>query len=378
MVDGDQLNVIVDPLFVEIAKRNVNKFDVIPLFYDAEKAKAEPISIESLFNGLKRAHEYSNIGEISNMLTRVWNKDNPDRVVAALLTYLNNLRIDGAKTGVDHEYSAYPQVARRIGRASGGKNGRMPHFFQFSRNGRKDTPANRKRKYAECNNSTMNRICKAFDDIGNINLNYAGVPQFNWQMLLSGPCPGSKQEIAQLFCELDSSNLTNVIESQENSYSSEKQLINNYSLVAEDITNEIVARYGSLEEAYPYITKYLFAGEGMNKSAHKQMFWRVFGQIALRNLKSNLSDSDICEECGIEVPSWVETHWCVKNTKGFYECIDCGVMCERINAKQCRCEYCQEQYRANQKKIRLRAKREMKKAIEEQRIMRLVSSANKT
>ena len=65
----------------------------MPLFYDAEKAKAEPITNESLFNGLKRAHEYSNIGEISNMLTRVWNKDKPDRVVAALLTYLNNMRI---------------------------------------------------------------------------------------------------------------------------------------------------------------------------------------------------------------------------------------------------------------------------------------------
>ena len=95
-VDGDQLNVIVDPLFVDVAEKNIKAFDVVPLFYDAEMAYAEPISNESLFNGLKRAHEYSNIGEISNMLTRVWNKDNPDRVVAALLTYLNNLRIDGS------------------------------------------------------------------------------------------------------------------------------------------------------------------------------------------------------------------------------------------------------------------------------------------
>ena len=126
MVDGDQLNVIVDPLFVEVAERNVKEFDIVPLFYEAEKAKAELITKESLFEGLKRAHEYSNIGEISNMLTRVWNKENPDRIVAALLTYLNNLRIDGAKTGIVHEYTDYPQVAKRIGKASGGKNGRMP------------------------------------------------------------------------------------------------------------------------------------------------------------------------------------------------------------------------------------------------------------
>jgi hypothetical protein len=92
-VDGDQLNVVVDPLFVSVAERNVKEFDIVPLFYDAEKAKAEPISSESLYRGLLRAHEYSNIGEISNMLTRLWNKEKPDRVSAALLTYLNNLRI---------------------------------------------------------------------------------------------------------------------------------------------------------------------------------------------------------------------------------------------------------------------------------------------
>ena len=96
MVDGDQLNVIVDPLFVTIAERNVKEFDVIPLFYDASKAPPELLSRATLFEGLKRAHDYSSggitsIGEISNMLTRLWNKDNPDRVAAAWLTMFNNL-----------------------------------------------------------------------------------------------------------------------------------------------------------------------------------------------------------------------------------------------------------------------------------------------
>ena len=370
-VDGDQLNVVVDPLFVEIAERNVKEYDIVPLFYDAEKAKAEPLSYESLFRGLKRAHEYSNIGEISNMLTRVWNKDNPDRVVAALLTFLNNLRIDGAKTGVVHEYTDFPQIARRIGKASGGRNGRMPFWFAASKNGRKDTPQNRKRKYAEPNNSTMNRIYRAFNDIGKINMNYAGIPQFNWQMLLSEPCVNTRPEIPELFCEMDNANMTNVIESQESPYTSEKQLINGYSLVAEDITERMAAQFGSLETAYPYVVKYLFAGEGMNKPAHKQMFWRVFGEIALRNLKKNLSNCDDCQDCGMKIPSWVRSHQCVKNTKGFYECIDCGVLCERVNSAQCRCDTCQETHRLSMKRARQRARRELQKEMLEQRISRL-------
>ena len=382
-VDGDQLNVIVDPLFVAIAERNIKKYDVVPLFYDAEKAPADIITYESMFNALKRAHDYSageitSIGEISNMLTRLWNKDNPDRDAANLLCMFNNLVIDAAKTGKINHYKNYPKIAKRIGRATGGKNGRMPYFFQFSKNGRKDTPQNRKRKYAEPNGSTMNRICLAFNNIGNINMNYAGIPQFNWQMLLSAPCPGSKSEIPQLFCELDNSNLTSVIESQDNSYASEKQLINNYGIVAEDITNEMIERYGSLENAFPYVTKYLFAGEGMNKSAHKQMYWRVFGEIAVANLRKNLSDCDVCPECGTKVPSWVENHRCVKNTKGFYECIDCGVMCERKNAKQCRCEFCQDVYKSVQRRLKQREKRELKKVIKEKRITLLQSSQSET
>lgn len=91
MVDGDQLNVIVEPVIVRVAERNLQKYDVIPLFYDAAKAPPEPISKEAQFNGLKRAHLYSNIGEISNMLTRLWNRNNPDRLAAALLTALNRL-----------------------------------------------------------------------------------------------------------------------------------------------------------------------------------------------------------------------------------------------------------------------------------------------
>ena len=91
MVDGDELNVIVDPLIVEVAERNIKKYDVVPLFYDANKAAPEIVSKEGQFHGLKRAHDCSGIGEISNMLTRLWNKDHPDRMAAAWLTYYNNL-----------------------------------------------------------------------------------------------------------------------------------------------------------------------------------------------------------------------------------------------------------------------------------------------
>ena len=345
MVDGDQLNVVVEEVIVNAAEKNIKEHDVIPLFYDATKAPSETISKAAQFHGLKRAHEYSNIGEISNMLTRLWNRDNPDRLAAALLTYLNNLRIDGAKTGSVNEYTNYPEIAKRINKATGGKNGKLPFFFQFSKNGRRDLTTNKKkRKWAKPNNSTMNRICKAFDDIGNINMNYAGVPPFNWQMLMTEPCLDSRMDIVEEFYALDNVKMSILINDAEES-PTERENMGRYGILEEHISNALIKKFGSLEYCYPYIVKDLFTGENAGKAAHKQSFWRIFGQFAVANLRKNLNDYYTCFSCGTKVPNWVEHHTCIKTGKGFYECVDCGKLCERQNSRQCRCQSCQEEHR---------------------------------
>ena len=72
------------------AKRNRDEMKVVPLFYDANKAPPEIITRESLFEGLKRAHDYSGIGQVSNSLTKLWNKPNPDIDAAKMLCMYNN------------------------------------------------------------------------------------------------------------------------------------------------------------------------------------------------------------------------------------------------------------------------------------------------
>ena len=252
----------------------------------------------------------------------------------------------------------------------------MPHFFKYSLNGRRDQNTNK--KYAEPNNSAMNRICKVFDDIGKINMNFAGIGQFNWQMLLEAPCTTSRPEIPELFCKLDDCNVSNEIMSQDQNYLSERQLTDGIQMTSEDIVRIFNEKFGSLEEAYPYVVKYLFGGEGMNRSAHKQMFWKVFGEIALRNIKNNLLTCDTCPNCKMRIPSWVKKHTCTKSSQGFYECIDCGTICNRTNGRQCRCQSCQEEYGLLQKRIRMKSSREKSREIEHERIMRLGSSLKTT
>lgn len=365
----DELNVVVDPLFVEIAERNVKEFDVVPLFYDAEKAPPEILSRETQFKGLSRAHEFSSgdkvsIGKISNMLTRLWNKDHPDRIAAAWITMLNNLAIDAAKTGKINHYKQYPKIARKISKAIGGEKGNLPYWYQFSKNGRRDAKyGQKKRKYLEPNNSTMNRICAAFNDIGNINLHKMSIRPFNWQMLMPGPYGKTDYEVGLYFCELDRTNTSNVIEAQELDYAPDREAKAGYQLLAELIAEEMTDKFGPLEKHYPHILKYLFADESSTRIAGKQMFWRVYGHIALEALKKNLKNCYICDDCGARIPNWVKDHICPKSACGFLKCIDCSKVVPRMNSRQCRCSGCQEAYSrmcrigANQKYHKARADR---------------------
>jgi hypothetical protein len=191
----------------------------------------------------------------------------------------------------------------------------------------------------------MNRICAAFDDIGNINMNYAGVPPFNWQMLVDGAQHEFYPEAVQVFCQMDNENIANLIEARNESGLKEKSEILGYEFLKEEIIRELNEICGDYRNAYPSIVKHLFTGENLNKASHKRMFWRMFGDMAIAILKENLTNVATCEACGQKVPAWVTQHVCNKSMKGFFECVDCGTICERTNSRQCRCETCQTEHR---------------------------------
>lgn len=93
-VDGDQLNCVDSDPIINAAKRTIKRWNTVPLFYDAIKADPEVINREAMFKGLKRAYEFGNIGEIANMLTRLWNNKVPDVEAAECLVRFENMTIE--------------------------------------------------------------------------------------------------------------------------------------------------------------------------------------------------------------------------------------------------------------------------------------------
>lgn len=255
-------------------------------------------------------------------------------------------------------YDKYPEVAKKINAAVGGVNGRMPKWFQFSKNSRHAIANGKKKSFKKANDSIMNRIAEKFSKVGNMNMNYAGVPPFNWEMLVDGPVDIVNQAFIDLFCEMDSSNLANIIDASEMSDASERASTAGYDCIRDQIIEMIEERYGSREAVYPSIVKYLFTGSNLDKQYHKQMFWRVFGDMCVEKLEENLVACRICPKCGMHIPIWSK-HGCNEAPRKMIKCVDCGITVIRTGPKQKRCADCQIKY-----------SRELKKELDKQRYYR--------
>lgn len=278
------------------------------------------------------------------MLTKLWNKPNPSLKAAAMLCSYNNSVIDAAKTGAVNSFEDYPEAKKIVNSAVGGKTSKLPFFFQFTKNGRRE--CNLGRKYTKINDSTMNRICKKFDDIGHINFAKANVAPFNYEMLLSKSAKIIDENIVDNFCRIvtEQSNGTSKVEL--NDYANDKFNAKNDDAIVENVKEELIDTFGSLEFIYPSLVLFLFR-DRLNKRMYKQMFWKIFGHIAVKNLQKNTQNFTICENCGMKIPKWSseKDHTCPKVMKGFFRCIDCGKIEKRTNSRQTRCEKCFTEYR---------------------------------
>lgn len=255
--------------------------------------------------------------------------------------------IDAAKTGKIDGYDNYPEIKKQIDNATGGRAGKMPYFYAFTKNARHSTNniSTKKRKYAENNDSTMNRICNKFASVSRMSLNFGDLPQFNYQMFLDTDNYDYRPDIAELFCELDNRNTIGYIYSKYESEIKDKDNLINSNLLAEAIVKELET-LAPIEECYYSICQYLFTGKNAEKPAHKNMFWKIFGDIACKNLEQNSKAYILCEECNTKYPIWAK-HECVDSP--YHNCVDCGTRFIFARKTQCRCEKCATIYRKNYK-----------------------------
>ena len=279
-VDGDKLLVVRDKLLIEIAERNIKKYDVVPLYYDMKKAKEEMLNNKTLYDGMTKAYTGGNIGVISNDISKMWNsftddfETNKDILkVIKLMCMENNFTIDFAKTLFKPTRPKHIEgLIKKYTRL------KVPHFFKYAKD--KD-----KSQVEDINNSTVNR----FDVLIN-NPNFiwsaSNLGKFDYHMLMSDPNVEVNEDIINRYVEL------NRVKSRL--FNEERDRKKKEWYISKHIRKHLSKGY-DINYVVDVIIKYLHESNAINKNT----LWDSFGDIIYSNLNKNIpKNTKLCDVCG--------------------------------------------------------------------------------
>lgn len=284
--DGDKvlcLSEHKDPTLLRVAERNMLNDNIVPLYYEMEKAPAQIIDNSAIYISLIAAFE-ARIGEISNNITKIWNSDKPDLDVIKQLCMENNFEIDFAKTlfrlkrpdDIDEKIKEYLKA-------------KMPHFFMYNeKKSKKDKKGRitKKMRVEDNNNSTVNRLDGVIPKT-KISFEEVAGGSFDYKLLMKNTEVELDEKIIKRYTELDQGKNKLI---KENTDTSKKGKLWVYS----DIKNKLLEINSNATYITDVLIKYLYCEKD---SKFKDTLWESFGYIIERNLEKNLAKVTPCEDC---------------------------------------------------------------------------------
>ncbi|NFO30402.1 hypothetical protein FDB41_06770 [Clostridium botulinum] len=336
-VDGDHATVISEPWIVELAENMINKYNINPLYYEMGKAGAKEINNKNIFESLKFVFHKSNIGKVSNTLTKIWNDEEPWKVfnIIRKLCAHNNDVIDGAKT---LSIRKLPDDVKEVFKEFNNK--KYPYFFHFAKG----------YKSNECEkigNSVMDRLCKNIDGL-RANYNWDACGRFDYKKLMCNQRDFEiDYEIIDFYLKLEEITRKRIADyttangddDEKNRTAYKYDYYNEARKVVMDFVKSRVNVEGlKLRESNKIINKeyYIIIDNiikyTMFEDENKMAFiFNVFGATIINNLNKNLKNCSVdnkyilCEKCGERV----------KNTNGKRKlCEDCANKVKKSNKKK--------------------------------------------
>ena len=352
--DGDKLLVVADKTIIEVAERNLKKFDIVPLFYDMKKALPSKLTNEKIYQSLILAFTSAPIGLFSNNISKIWNSDimtcgtyEEKRHAIDCIKRLccqNNFVIDAAKTLYVPEFPQ--QIKKDIQEFT---KQLLPHFFVFAKDKIKE-------QVREPNNTIVNKL---FKHIPNPRLKFSymnsegkrkalGKP--NYCLLMTNPDLELKIDkdrinnpIIKKYSELASkygykiSVVSNDSEigqfPREVLYKSQLKERALYGKIYKQVREEMANNGYEDWEVADILVKYLY---DIKNSKNKDLLWICYGEYLYRNLEKN-----------------------VKPPTKEVQCVDCGEWFEILKKdnETCRCANCYREYRRKYKTQKERERR---------------------
>ncbi|MBO0995930.1 hypothetical protein [Bacillus sp. SD088] len=282
-------------------------------------SESKNITSESIYESLTVAFK-ANIGEISNNITKIFNKDDfghdDYKFIKKLCSY-NNHVIDMAKT---LDVVEFPEKLKEQWNQV--DNSKLPHFFMYAKDKEEE-------KVLDKNNSTVNRLG---DLIIDKRIHFKSVVgKFDYKKLMWTPnikddTPVIDEEtdkkIIDTYTHLDQ-NKRYYLDVNEDELDSKKQYV--YVVIREKLLDIC----SDAHKVNDVLVRYLF---NKKDSKYKSTLWESFGQEIVEALRKNVLNE--------------------------VDCFGCGKVINEPRQRQVRCDKCQKEYRKRQDRERKRREKE--------------------
>lgn len=298
-VDGDECLICHDKAFIDLLDRNK-----LPLYYEMKKAEATEVNTKNIFECLKRSFENSQIGKISNALTKYLNQQvEPDLNFVRVMTAYNNFCID-------HPKSQYMPVLNveyqeKFDKLSD-RQCLYPYFFKYA----KGKDSDQCEDYQKNEKSNVNCISKYImlntkKDTDNIWKDNSEKQEFRPEYLqsqdykvdrLSDTYQAVQRELIQLKAMNNNKFRKRLREQYENTLKMKKLGYEPfYCYCSKRIRSIVEADYKITEcveirkKAAEILLDIEYFQEENRDKSNKDILWNCFGDILCDNLKTNLN-----------------------------------------------------------------------------------------
>jgi len=342
-VDGDRLLVLSQQNIIDVAKRCMD--GVHPLYYEMKKAKAEILTPQSIYNGLKLAFTGGNIGIISNDITKIWNQSEIDEKGLKAIRWLcmeTNFTIDYAKTLFK---PTRPDEIDKILKKYHNMN--LPYFFKYAKNKEYETKIvdgnevlSEKSQVDFINNSFMNSICHNIVKTKIIFNNVRKLGKLDYLMLLKNKkdCY-SNDDINNCYIKWNKKYGNNL------NVDKDKVESNNLNYLFNEIKQEFLSIEPNEQNIVNSLVRLLYE---KNSCVKKKLLWFLYGEILYTNIYNNIDkNTSVCKKCGKRVNKNSLLHGlcedCLnKKKKIFTHCSRCGKLIKIKSKYDSSTKYCED------------------------------------
>lgn len=282
-VDGDHALITPNKTLIECVPTDKNI-----LYYEGFDADKPQITKEAIYKALVASMDNSNIGDISNAMTKNYNNAQIDDTFNKVMCCYNNLTIDFPKTQQNISLGEYEETYNEL------INQKPPYFFQYAKDKKRDN-------CKKISDSNCDRICAYIrKETANKKYKWKSDDKFNVAMLLDNRIKvdiksEEYNDLKNLMFDLKRKErsltfrINNEIEQLDKS-DAMREKISKYDVFYTMCDKMILCIFdGDRKRATAYLTDFEYL-QRENCDSGKNILWNCYGDIILENIKANVGN----------------------------------------------------------------------------------------